>query len=429
MQVTLSDSAEVAAVRRTRDGYMVAQVKAGRTGIQLYRGAELGKPEMDVVRVYRPADEVFSKDALRSFTHRPATIEHPGSPVSSENWRDVAVGMTGGEVVRDGEFVSVPLILLDAAAIEAVEKGKRELSWGYQCSIDWTSGTTASGETYDAVQRSLRGNHLAIVDHARAGPECRIGDESADRTPPTPSPSIPKGARPMADENTRAVVLDGLTIRTNDAGAEAIARLQRQLTDAGEARTAAEAEHRRVMDGLNGQIAALTATHQQAIEAKDGEIAGLRAAHDQALQAKDGEIAALRTQTSDDALDARVAARTALVGQAKRILGDSYDAAGKTDAAIRKEAVTKAMGAALIDADSKGDAFFAAAFETVVALAPAAQTQPTQDARPDGLRAALTGAPQNPVKDADPFAAEKAAWQRMNARDTNAWKNPAPEAH
>ena len=35
----------------------------------------------------------------------------------------VAVGQTGSEIVRDGEFVRVPLVLMDAAAINAYESG------------------------------------------------------------------------------------------------------------------------------------------------------------------------------------------------------------------------------------------------------------------------------------------------------------------
>ena len=46
--------------RRTSDGYLVAMGKAARTGIQIYSGSEVGRPDLAQVRVYRPADEVFS---------------------------------------------------------------------------------------------------------------------------------------------------------------------------------------------------------------------------------------------------------------------------------------------------------------------------------------------------------------------------------
>lgn len=423
--IRLTDSVELTGTRRTRDGYLAAQVRAGRTGIQLYGGAELGRPELASVRVFRSAEAVFDRAALATFAHRPVTVEHPSDAVTAANWKDHAVGMTGSDVIRDGDFVSVPMVLMDAEAITAVEQGKRELSWGYDCQIEWNPGTTPDGEAFDARMTSLRGNHLAVVDHARAGPDCRIGDAPRPRAadPATPSPTnLPKGERPMADETTRAVVLDGLTIRTNDAGAEAIARLQRQINDATAAHAAVAADHQRIVDGLNGQVAALGATHRTALEAKDGELAGLRAAHATAIQAKDGEIEALRAATDPAALDARVAQRAALVQQARRILGDAYDPTGRTDADVRRDAVTRAMGTALTDAANRSDAYFDAAFETVVALAPAAAVAPrVADARPDPLRDALMRVPAQVGDGGQPQPVS--AWERNRQRLADGWKH------
>ncbi|WP_313522251.1 DUF2213 domain-containing protein [Shinella sp.] len=165
--------------RRTRDGYMTVSARVARAGnVQLYGGAEVGRPELATVRVYRPADEVFSADTMQSFAHRPVTLGHPSSSVSSTNWRDVAKGWSDGEVVRDGEFVRVSMLLADADTITAVENGTRELSMGYDCSLDWTAGTTPAGEAYDAVQRRIRSNHIAVVPQARGGSELRLGDSA-----------------------------------------------------------------------------------------------------------------------------------------------------------------------------------------------------------------------------------------------------------
>ena len=56
MQFT--DAVAVAGTRRRDDGYLVADARIARTGIQLYRGSEVGRPSMDVVRVDRPGAEV-----------------------------------------------------------------------------------------------------------------------------------------------------------------------------------------------------------------------------------------------------------------------------------------------------------------------------------------------------------------------------------
>ena len=78
MKMMLFDTVDATGARLTQDGYLVAEANVARTGIQLYSAAELG---MDgepgkVVRVYRPPDEVFNKDAMASY----APARHTGSP-------------------------------------------------------------------------------------------------------------------------------------------------------------------------------------------------------------------------------------------------------------------------------------------------------------------------------------------------------------
>jgi hypothetical protein len=43
---------------------------------------------------------------------------------------------------------------------------------------DWTPGVTPDGQSYDAVQRQLRGNHLALVREGRMGPDVAVLDHS-----------------------------------------------------------------------------------------------------------------------------------------------------------------------------------------------------------------------------------------------------------
>ena len=162
--------------RTTQDGYLVAAARIARTGVQTYSGAEMGRTDLATVRVWRPEEEVFAADALASMAHRPVTLDHPAEPVTAANWKAHSIGQVGGEVARDGDYIRVPLVLMDRAAVDAVMAGKRQLSVGYAAEIDWTPGTTPAGEAYDAVQRRIRANHLAVVDAARAGPACRIGD-------------------------------------------------------------------------------------------------------------------------------------------------------------------------------------------------------------------------------------------------------------
>jgi hypothetical protein len=108
------------------------------------------------------------------------TDDHPPAPVTADNWKEYARGSLGSEVVRDGEFVRVPMTLLDSASIKKFRGGKAELSVGYTCDIEWGEGRAPDGATYDAMQTNIHVNHVAVVDSARGGSSLRIGDSASE---------------------------------------------------------------------------------------------------------------------------------------------------------------------------------------------------------------------------------------------------------
>lgn len=163
----IADRLQIGERRRTKEGYLAVRARAARAGIYDYMGREIDPDGHhfaadQVVKVYRPAEEVFSKDSVQSFMLKPITDNHPAKPVDASNWRDHAKGVNAG-ALRDGEYLAFDLVLMDAALIDAVDKGKRELSNGYQSEIIIGAGTTTDGQAYDAVQRNIRGNHIAVV--------------------------------------------------------------------------------------------------------------------------------------------------------------------------------------------------------------------------------------------------------------------------
>lgn len=330
-----TDAAPVAGVRLTRDGYAVAEVRAARVGIQQYSGHEVGRPDLDVVNVYRPPESVFASDSLASYGFKPVTINHPAESVTADNWKAHSVGIVGGEVVRDGGFVKVPLALMDAAAIKAVQDGTREVSMGYVCELSFEDGVTPEGEPYQAVQRGIRINHLALVPKGRAGPQCRIGDEGAPGIGPTQPTHQREKEQPMADQ-LRMVTVDGVSIQTTDQGAQVIAKLQGLLADADSALETAKADH------------------TAALAAKDAELAK-----------KDAEIDDLKAKVIDGAaLDALVAERATIVAKAKA-LDAKVVIDGKSNAEIKRAV----LGDAVKD---KSDAYVDAAFDLKTAdLKPA----------------------------------------------------------
>ena len=316
MTVQLFDAVTLGETRITRAGYLVADARISRTGIQTYLGRELGRPDLERVRVYRGGDEVFSETSLATFAHAPVTDDHPPVMVDAANWRTYARGQTGNEVLRDGQFVRIPMMVTDAAAIAAIQGGKRELSAGYTCDVDFTPGTTPEGDAYDACMRNVVGNHIAIVHRGRAGSECRVGDTET------------QGA------TMKTIMLDGVSVETTDEGAAAIANMQAALA---------------------GAVAR--------VSAKDGEIDALKASHATELAATNAKV------LDAAALDAAIAARVAVIDAARGILGKDFDTTGKTDAEVRRAAVAaKLTDARLV---GKDDAYVQAAFDTLTATAVA----------------------------------------------------------
>lgn len=373
-----SDKVVVAGTKVREDGSLIADARIARTGIQLYHGSEVGKPDMAAVRVYRPGSEVFSEDTMKSAAHRPVTNDHPSEMVSADNWKSVAVGQTGDEITGEGIFIRVPLMVSDGATIKDIQSGKRELSAGYTCDLVWEEGKTPSGEKYDAVQTNIRINHVAIVAAGRAGKEVRIGDGA-----------IKWGVSPVttqiADERTpamdlRKILVDGLQVETTDAGAHAITKLQTDLASSA------------------AKISQLTTDHSAAMADKDKQLA-----------AKDAEIDSLKGKVLSDAdLDKRVAARADLIGKAKAVAKD-IKTDGLSDAEIRKAAVTAALGDAAVA--GKTDAYLDARFDILV--------EDAAKNKPDAFRQVV----QNGGIVADGTAIDK-AYGAMVSDMEQAWKQP-----
>lgn len=329
----LMDRTPVSGLRRDANGNLVGVARAARTGIQLYAGFEVGLPDKATVRVYRPEEEVFNRDAMRSFAGTPVTIDHPPVMVDTTNWKDYAKGEAASDdIVRDGEIVKVPFIIRDATAIASALDEKHEVSMGYSCELEFTAGQTPAGEAYDAIQRNIRINHLAIVDSARGGHTLRIGD-----------------GEPKKEVKMKTILVDGLQVEVTDAAEAAIVKLQGVIA------TSATA-----LDTANAAVAAANAAKSEA----------------------DGKVAALTSQLADATnpanLQAAASARADLVAKATKLVpGVTID--GKTDDEIRKAVVDAKLGATAATLDAVGINGAFAALTAGVTAAPA-RADPIVDA-------------------------------------------------
>lgn len=152
-----------------------------KVGVFPYRGASLpNAPDPDkVYMVYRPEDELSAQDCMDSFKLIPWIDDH--TMLGSEDdgllpaEQKGVHGVIGEDVYYEAPYLRANLKVFSEAMANRIAADKKELSCGYRCRYDWTPGTF-EGQAYDVVQRDIRGNHLALVNQGRMGPEVAVLD-------------------------------------------------------------------------------------------------------------------------------------------------------------------------------------------------------------------------------------------------------------
>lgn len=375
----LSDKYNITSERTyTDEGFLQVPARISRTGIQDYLAVEMGlsdREPTDIVKVYRPEEEVFADNSLSSFANKPVTDNHPPELVNAKNSKQYSVGFSGPEIMKDGMFVKAVLNVTDEDAIKNIESGKVELSNGYTCDIDWTPGVTPDGEQYDAIQRNIKGNHIAIVERGRAGASCRVAD------------NLPTG-----NEVLMKITIDGVDYEVSDQAAQAVGKLQKQLADAEEATKEKDAEMKKKEDEM---------------EEKEKE----SKAQMDSLQAKFDDASA--KVPTVEALDKMVADRSAMVQTALKVKPD-LKWEGKDAETIRKEIVADKCPS--VQMDSVSDDYIKARYDMLV---EAVESNPQQSLT-DAIATTVTDGKEEKVEDSRP--ADVIAREKMMADSQNAWK-------
>jgi hypothetical protein len=286
--------------RRIYDGtgFLSAPAIIGRTGVQAYRRGEIGLDgdPLAEVRLMRTVEDVFAPETVASFENMPLTNNHPAGGVTKDNWRQLAVGEVRDVSKTADGFLGGTVLVKDGSAIKLVIDGKTALSCGYSFDFDPTPG-----EGFDGYQRSIRGNHVAIVDVPRGGPACRVADEKEKNM------------------STRKIVVDGLPFELEEIAAAAIEKTIAKLT-----KDSAD---------ISKEYADFLDSNKSVLAAKDKQLAD-----------KDTEIVKLTTDlTAAKAIDtdALVAERVQVIEDAKKIAADLKPTGSSID--IRKAAITVAV--------------------------------------------------------------------------------------
>lgn len=385
-----------------RTGYLRADGFITKVGVFRYR-LKGGK----IRRELRLPEEVFHADSIRSFDEAPITNGHPVENLDASNTKKHQVGSVR-DPRREDAHMRARLLVTDADTIKQAESGKRDLSCGYTCELEQHAGVTDGidgiddGLRYDAIQRNIRGNHVAILDAGRAGGTVSIRLDANDAImseEDEPIAPAPKPKETTMDTITKRI--DGMDIECTKQGAQAIDKLQAKNDEL-----------------IENADVVKTETEKQKARADKAE-------EDLAKHKKDTDA-----KLAPEAVQKRVDERVKLITDARDVLGEK-DADGKeikldsmTDVEIKKLVIAKSSDVDLAD---KSSDYVNARFDS--ALEDSARRK---DGGDDGDRHHDTPKPnpanimRNPRTDG---TTPKSARDKMIERDQKAWQGDTKGAN
>jgi hypothetical protein len=161
--------------------YEVKDNPISKSGVFQYLGKNIS-PELEPDRVYnvwRPEEELNNPDTINSFKLVPWIPFHEMLGKDFTPAEEVGVQGTTGEQVyfKDGTLLGNIKVYGEKLA-NLIDNGIKELSLGFRCLWEITSGVTPDGQSYDVIQRKIRGNHLASVPEGRMGSDVAVMDHS-----------------------------------------------------------------------------------------------------------------------------------------------------------------------------------------------------------------------------------------------------------
>lgn len=359
---------------RTPEGFLRVKARATKVGVLKYTFDD-GR----TIREYRPPEEVFCPDSMATLAMKPVTNNHPSSLLDSESAHLHTVGFTGSIVTKDEEtYLEVDTVITDKRTIGDAEGGKVEVSSGYVCTLDFTPGKTDGGEEYDAIQRNIRYNHLAVVKKGRCGPEVRLRLDADD--------AVQSELHQLKETKVMKIKLSGKEYEVAD---EVGAAVNSEL----EAKTAAEAAAKAAADAAAAQATSAAAEKETLTAKVDGleaEVKQLKTRNDSAGTPKMAEL---------------VKARIAIEKVAEKVGVEKFDSLSDLD--LKKAVIVKHDADA--DLAGKSNEYIDARFDVT-----------TSAIKNSDERAGAIGGKLNNRK--TEVMDSSSARQKMIERQQNAWK-------
>lgn len=373
---------------RTPEGYLRCEGVLTTTGIFRYTN-----PDGTERHELRLPEEVFQPDSVKSFHLVPLTDDHPDCGwLDSTNAKQYACGAVDMPAKHGDAALKAKILVTDESLIKKIlDRDKVQISNGYFADLEMRSGEY-NGERFDAVQRNIRGNHVAIVDEARAGPEARIKLDAADaialpRVLVVPSPrSAPR--EPEDTKMNRKIRIDGVDYEVPEQTAQAFEKK---------------------LDALKSERKEAQAQIEQ-LTADNGKLAGER----DGLKAQCAKYdAALKAAQDPKRVREAVAARVALETKAGAILGSEVKLDALSDREVKVAVVAKLSAG--FKGEGKSDDYVSARFDAACEMAES-------EGGISAVRAALHADDVTPEQRGEPHADE--AEKKFYEDSQKAWTRP-----
>jgi len=150
-------------------------------GVYPYLGSMIGgKDPSKIYYVLRPEEELSRKDTLDSLRLMPIVDDHEmlGDGETPAEKKGVH-GVVGEQVYYDSKAKQIKgnLKIHSSGLMDKIDNhGKKDLSAGYRADHEFIPGTF-DGQDYDAIQKNIVFNHLALVDRGRMGSGVAVLDQ------------------------------------------------------------------------------------------------------------------------------------------------------------------------------------------------------------------------------------------------------------
>lgn len=290
----------------TPEGYLIDNPILTRVGIFEYHN-----PDGTIRRELRLPEEVFAAESLASYKGKPVILTHEAGLVDVDNVQQEHIGTILSEGVQDGDNVRAQIVIHDA---ESLSYGLRELSLGYTQTPDETPGVW-NGQPYDAIQRNIQINHLALVEKARAGETARLNIDGEEQGGNQMSKARKDGLTP--EEIARLVEeykqRQAQRMQNSNPTADEGANPEEQTTDEGEVDPVQEVKDRRDRRDASGDC-----------ETMD-EASGVIAQQDEDIQKLLDFIAQLQAKIDFDEASAEEEAKTDSEGETAEANADEEE--------------------------------------------------------------------------------------------------------